>query len=79
MNDNASRRNGENKDDQWELKKRFMNMRQSYHESWKNRQKSTFDEQKGNINPMYMRMNGDTKKLTQNGLIEGTHESANIA
>ena len=54
------------KDDVWESKKRFMNTRQQYHESWIKHQKCTYEEQKETLNPMYIRMNGDTKKLIQN-------------
>ena len=49
-----------NKDDAWELKKRFMNTRQIYHESWLKHQKATYEEYKEDCNPMFMRMLGDT-------------------
>ena len=79
MNYNAVRRDNGNKDGQWELKKRFMNTRQICHKLWIKYQKSTLEEQKEHINPMYMRVNGDTKKLTQNELVEGNNTRTDIA
>ena len=70
MNDYEYTSDSEKKDGQWELKKGFMNMRKIYHEPWIKHQKITFDEQKNNTNPMYMRMNGDTKKPIRNELTE---------
>ena len=64
----GDRGNEGNKDEAWELKKRFMNTRQIYHESWVKHQKATYDEYKENSNPTYSRMQGDLKKLVQNEL-----------
>ena len=79
MHNYESTRGSEKKDDQWELKKIFMNARQIYHESWMKHQNIAFEEQKGKINPMYMRVNGDTKKPIRNELIEDNHKRINSA
>ena len=62
----------------WESKKRFINTRQTYHESWIKHQKCTFEEQKEITNPVYMRMNGDVKRLIQNELSDGNHTTREI-
>ena len=77
MNVQSSLNEG-NKDDQWELKKQFLNMRQNYHESWIKHQKNTFEEQKCAITPMYVGMNCDTKKMVQNEMAGGNHVGLDI-